>query len=59
MYSVNGKLGGVHPPSTLEVEEAQRSLQKYSDFAIDAVICYHGGLSSSEIREQLQAFYKE
>ncbi|RNB89497.1 MBL fold metallo-hydrolase [Brevibacillus fluminis] len=57
MYSVNGKLGGVHPPSTLDVEEAQRSLQKYSDFAIDAVICYHGGLASSEIQEQLQAFY--
>ncbi|MGH0428238.1 MBL fold metallo-hydrolase [Bacillus mycoides] len=54
MYSVNGKLGGVHAPTTLNVKEAQQSLEKYLNLDIESVVCYHGGLSKENINVQLQ-----
>ncbi|MGG1168640.1 MBL fold metallo-hydrolase [Bacillus mycoides] len=54
MYSVNGILGGIHAPTTLDVKEAHQSLKKYLDLDIESVVCYHGGLSKGEINEQIQ-----
>ncbi|KAB2451915.1 MBL fold metallo-hydrolase [Bacillus sp. CH126_4D] len=54
MYSVNGMLGGIHTPTTLNVKEAQKSLKKYSNLDIESVVCYHGGLSKENIKIQLQ-----
>lgn len=54
MYSVNGKLGGIHAPTTLNVKEAQQSLKKYSNLEIESVVCYHGGLSKENINAQIQ-----
>lgn len=54
MYSVNGKLGGIHAPTTLNVKEAQQSLKKYSNLDIESVVCYHGGLSKENIKIQIQ-----
>ncbi|MGE6310396.1 MBL fold metallo-hydrolase [Bacillus cereus] len=54
MYSVNGMLGGIHAPTTLDVQEAQQSLKKYLNLDIESVVCYHGGLSKGEINEQIQ-----
>ncbi|WP_242214837.1 MBL fold metallo-hydrolase [Bacillus cereus group sp. BfR-BA-01383] len=54
MYSVNGKLGGVHAPTTLNVKEAQQSLGKYLNLDIESVVCYHGGLSKENIHAQIQ-----
>ncbi|QWH17655.1 MBL fold metallo-hydrolase [Bacillus mycoides] len=54
MYSVNGILGGIHAPTTLDVKEAQNSLKKYLNLEIDSVVCYHGGLSKGNINEQIQ-----
>lgn len=45
MYSVNGVLGGVHAPTTLNIMEARQSLKKYLNLDIKSVVCYHGGLS--------------
>ena len=42
MYSVNGKLGGIHAPTTLNIMEAQQSLKKYLNLDIESVVCYHG-----------------
>ncbi|MCW1242160.1 MULTISPECIES: MBL fold metallo-hydrolase [Bacillus] len=54
MYSVNGKLGGIHAPTTLNVKEAQQSLKRYSNLDIESVVCYHGGLSKENIKIQIQ-----
>ncbi|MGO4528142.1 MBL fold metallo-hydrolase [Paenibacillus sp. 2TAF8] len=53
MYSVNGQLGGIHVPTTLDVEAARFSLKKYLELDISSVICYHGGLSDMHIKEQI------
>ncbi|WP_404841055.1 MBL fold metallo-hydrolase [Bacillus wiedmannii] len=54
MYSVNGKLGGIHAPTNLNVKEAQQSLKRYSNLDIESVVCYHGGLSKENIKIQIQ-----
>lgn len=54
MYSVNGMLGGIHAPTTLDVQEAQQSLKKYLNLDIESVVCYHGGLSKGNINVQIQ-----
>lgn len=54
MYSVNGMLGGIHAPTTLDVQEAQQSLKKYLNLDIESVVCYHGGLSKGNIDAQIQ-----
>ncbi|MFK4423740.1 MULTISPECIES: MBL fold metallo-hydrolase [Bacillus] len=54
MYSVNGILGGIHAPTTLDIKEAQNSLKKYLNLEIDSVVCYHGGVSKGNINAQIQ-----
>ncbi|ULL16983.1 MBL fold metallo-hydrolase [Paenibacillus sp. H1-7] len=58
MYSVDGMLGGIHAPTTLDMEAARRSLNKYADFDIEAVVCYHGGLSNTNVKEQIAGLSK-
>ncbi|WNC15293.1 MBL fold metallo-hydrolase [Brevibacillus brevis] len=55
LYSVNGTLMGVHAPTALDVDTARRSLKKYNAFDISSVICYHGGISTENIQEQIRA----
>lgn len=59
MFSVEGILGGPHPHSTLDMNKAFRSLEKYLDFDIKSVICYHGGLSTDNVKEQLQKLVRK
>ncbi|HDR4909092.1 TPA: MBL fold metallo-hydrolase [Bacillus cereus] len=54
MYSVNGMLGGIHAPTTINIKEAKQSLKKYLNLHIESVVCYHGGLSKGNINVQLQ-----
>ncbi|MFJ5789769.1 MBL fold metallo-hydrolase [Lysinibacillus sp. NPDC093197] len=54
MYSENGVLRGVHVPTTLDIREAQQSLKKYLELDIESVVCYHGGLSSGNMKKQIQ-----
>ncbi|MEC2260251.1 MBL fold metallo-hydrolase [Bacillus thuringiensis] len=54
MYSVNGVLGGIHAPTTLNIMEARQSLKKYLNLHIESVVCYHGGFSKGNINVQLQ-----
>lgn len=44
MYSVNGMLGGIHAPTTINIKEAKQSLKKYLNLHIESVVCYHGGI---------------
>lgn len=53
MYSVDGRLGGIHEPTTLDTETARYSLKKYIELDITSVICYHGGRSHGNVNEQI------
>ncbi|OMF64304.1 MBL fold metallo-hydrolase [Paenibacillus sp. FSL R5-0766] len=53
MFSVDGMLGGIHEPTTLDTETARYSLKKYIELDITSVICYHGGLSHGNVNEQI------
>ncbi|OPH56884.1 hydrolase [Paenibacillus ferrarius] len=55
MYSVDGILGGVHVPTTLDLNAARLSLEKYIDLDIASVVCYHGGLCHVNIKDQILA----
>lgn len=54
MFSVEGSLKGPHPQSTPDMDTAFRSLKKCLDFDIETVVCYHGGLSKDNVKDQLQ-----
>jgi glyoxylase-like metal-dependent hydrolase (beta-lactamase superfamily II) len=52
---VNGdELGIANPRYTLDMEEAKRSIKKLLDYDIQAVICYHGGLFTGDVRTALE-----
>ncbi|MGR6129961.1 MBL fold metallo-hydrolase [Paenibacillus sp. SER-28] len=53
MYSVNGILGGIHVPTTPDMDAACLSLKKYLDLDIASVVCYHGGLSNVHVNDQI------
>ncbi|WP_405172768.1 MBL fold metallo-hydrolase [Paenibacillus sp. FSL H8-0280] len=53
MYSVDGMLGGIHEPTTLDIETARISLKKYIELDISSVVCYHGGLTHRNVNEQI------
>ncbi|ATP39770.1 MBL fold metallo-hydrolase [Solibacillus sp. R5-41] len=54
MYSVNGIIGGIHAPTTLDIKAARLSMKKYLDLDLESVVCYHGGLSKGNINDQIQ-----
>ncbi|MFF0829270.1 MBL fold metallo-hydrolase [Brevibacillus sp. NPDC003359] len=53
MYGVNGTLGGIHVPTTPDMSAARLSLKKYVDLDIADVVCYHGGFSSGNGKDQI------
>lgn len=53
MTSNKGILHGPVPNTTLDMGSAIRSLGKLTKYPIDAVICYHGGLSKQNIHHQI------
>jgi glyoxylase-like metal-dependent hydrolase (beta-lactamase superfamily II) len=54
MVVSNGRLKGPIPQTTLDLETATKSLDKFLDFDIDHVICYHGGLFEIKEKKQLE-----
>lgn len=54
MYSVDGVIRGIHLPTVLDLKEARLSLKKYLDLDIETVVCYHGGLTTDNINNQIQ-----
>ncbi|MFG0211765.1 MBL fold metallo-hydrolase [Brevibacillus porteri] len=53
MYSVNGVLSGIHEPSTPDMDAARLSLKKYVDLDVVSVVCYHGGFSNGNVKDQI------
>ncbi|QLG40754.1 MBL fold metallo-hydrolase [Paenibacillus sp. E222] len=59
IYSADGMLGGIHAPTTPDMNAAKLSLKKYADFDITSVICYHGGLSNVNVKDQIAALIQD
>jgi glyoxylase-like metal-dependent hydrolase (beta-lactamase superfamily II) len=51
----NGELLGSSPYSTVNMEQAIRSLEKFKPFEIETVVCYHGGLLRGDINKRIEA----
>ena len=50
----NGAIQGPVPRNTPDMETAIHSLSKFLDYDIQSVICYHGGYTNENIKEQIQ-----
>lgn len=47
----NGELVIANPQFTLNIEEANRSLEKLKAYGTKQIICYHGGIYNLDVRE--------
>lgn len=54
MICLDGSLQGPAQKTTLDMNTALASLEKYLDFDIESVICYHGGICTNAPKEQIQ-----
>jgi glyoxylase-like metal-dependent hydrolase (beta-lactamase superfamily II) len=50
---VNGQLHRPHPHSTLDMNLAINSLKKLTQYDIETVICYHGGLYKGDANQRI------
>jgi glyoxylase-like metal-dependent hydrolase (beta-lactamase superfamily II) len=51
----NGDLDIANPQYTLDLEQAVKSVRKLNQFEISRIICYHGGIVDSGIKEKLDS----
>lgn len=51
----NNKLAIANPQYTLDREEAKKSINKLLNYNIDQIICYHGGIYQSDIKNSLES----
>lgn len=54
MICLDGSLHGPVQKTTLDMNTALRSLEKFLDLDIESVICYHGGICNGNVKNQLQ-----
>jgi glyoxylase-like metal-dependent hydrolase (beta-lactamase superfamily II) len=55
MVVEDGVLRKPIPQTTLDLKTAIDSLQKFLEFDIEKVICYHGGLCNIKVKKQIEA----
>lgn len=53
MHSANGKLRGPVAQTTPDLPAARKSLEAYLPYEMEAAICFHGGMSTGDIKGQL------
>ncbi len=56
--SQDGKLLGPSAQATYDMDLAQESHKKFTNFDINQAICYHGGLCDKQVNEQMKEFAK-
>lgn len=54
---IEGKLCGPNPQFTSNMEEAVASLKKLSQYDIETVICYHGGVYSDDANNRIKELF--
>lgn len=55
MFSMNGQLKGPNGHNAPDMSAAYNSLSKFLDYDISKVICFHGGLCTDNVNEQIGA----
>lgn len=55
MVIEHGKLETANPRYTLDNDKAYQSMKKFLNFEIERLICYHGGVMTQDIRENIEA----
>lgn len=50
----NGKLSVALPKYTLDIDEALKSIKKISNYKMDRIICYHGGIYEKTKMEEVK-----
>jgi glyoxylase-like metal-dependent hydrolase (beta-lactamase superfamily II) len=58
MVADGGKLLGPREQVTPDMETARKSLEKLTHYDIETVICYHGGVVTEQVNEQIKALIK-
>jgi glyoxylase-like metal-dependent hydrolase (beta-lactamase superfamily II) len=53
LVAENGILMGPRPHVTPDMEAALQSIKKFTEYDIETVICYHGGVIKENVKEQL------
>jgi len=55
----NGTLQGPVARNTPDMETALKSVERFLDYDIESVVCYHGGYSNDKINEQIEKIVKK
>jgi glyoxylase-like metal-dependent hydrolase (beta-lactamase superfamily II) len=55
LVAVNGIISGPNPQATPDMETALQSIKKFTNYDIETVICYHGGVIKENANKQLLA----
>lgn len=58
LLATNGHLQPPNPVSTPDMELAIQSIEKFLAYPIKQVVCYHGGIVTENVMEQLQSLVK-
>ncbi|MBO1625562.1 MBL fold metallo-hydrolase [Bacillus arachidis] len=59
MVCVDGNLKGPVPHTTPDMKKATESLRRFLEFDIETVICYHGGICNSNVKEQIERLVED
>ncbi|MCP6680612.1 MBL fold metallo-hydrolase [Bacillus nakamurai] len=55
LVAENSVLAGPSPRATIDMEMALQSIKKFTEFDIETVVCYHGGVVKDNVNQQLSA----
>ena len=58
MVAVESKLQGPRAQVTPDMDTALHSLEKFTQYDIKIVVCYHGGVVSENVNKQLKDLVK-
>ena len=58
MVAQKGELFIANPQYTLDMKEAIKSIEKFLDYDIQQIVCYHGGLVKGDITSILKKLLK-
>jgi len=54
MITENGVLQTANPVYTLDMDESVRTIEKYTTYDIDQIVCYHGGVFKGDCRTAME-----
>jgi len=58
LIAADGQLLGPNPSMTFDIDEAYKSLKKLTQYAIETVICFHGGVYRENAQQRIAQLAK-